>query len=296
MTLHLNQKKSSDKWYVDYNEVSPIRFMLRCGMICCFNRVLLEASTSMRNEALSAATRLVTITNVREDDSMHGFDGVPAAPTLTVAHSFASPWRPLGIQQVLKVVFDTVLGIMMLVALMPVLVVVGIAIKLDSPGPVFFRQTRIGLNNQPFRIFKFRSMHAHLADQRAAKQTVRNDVRVTRVGRVLRRSSLDELPQLLNVVRGEMSLVGPRPHAPDTSVDGVLLEQLENDYLLRHSMRPGITGLAQVNGCRGALDDLQHLRKRVELDLYYIDKWSLTLDLWILLLTPVRGLFGSRAY
>ena len=197
--------------------------------------------------------------------------------------------RPLTASEVLtKRLFDVCAALALLLLLAPVFVGVAIAIRLDSPGPVFFRQRRYGFNQEPFRIWKFRSMST-LEDDAALRQASQGDSRITRVGRWLRRTNLDEIPQLLNVLRGDMSLVGPRPHAlaHDQAFErGVAL------YARRHNVRPGITGWAQVNGWRGETDTAEKVRGRVEHDLYYIDNWSLLFDLAILL----RTVFSSKAY
>ena len=174
----------------------------------------------------------------------------------------------------------------------PLFVVIALAIKLDSPGPVFFAQQRYGFNNRLFRVFKFRTMHHAMADRDCDIQTQRNDPRVTRIGRFLRRSSLDELPQLINVLIGDMSIVGPRPHAVATKAGGQLFEDAVNEYAARHKVKPGITGWAQVNGWRGNTS----LRNRIECDLYYIQHWSYILDLKILTLTLWKGFVNKNAY
>lgn len=200
-------------------------------------------------------------------------------------------WDPFG-----KQLLDYVLGTMALLFFAPLLLIIAMAIKLDSPGPVLFRQKRRGLNNQPFMVFKFRSMYVHLSDIEASRQTSRNDPRVTRVGKWLRCLSLDELPQLLNVLRCEMSLVGPRPHALNMRIEGELLDVAAGDYLLRYSVKPGITGWAQVNGVRGEVVRLEDLRKRIEYDLEYIRRWSVRFDLKILFLTATREIISKNAF
>jgi len=180
-----------------------------------------------------------------------------------------------------KRAFDFFAALALLIVVAPLLLIVAILIKLDSPGPIFFRQRRHGFNQRPFRIFKFRTMSV-TEDGDVVAQAVKNDPRVTRLGRYLRRWNLDELPQLANVLLGHMSLVGPRPHALTHDRD---FEKQLAFYARRHNIRPGITGWAQVNGWRGATDTEEKVRARVEHDLYYIDNWSLTLDLYILALT-----------
>ncbi len=191
--------------------------------------------------------------------------------------------RPLaGWRSILKRGFDVILGIGLLVASLPLMLLIALAIKLDTRGPVLFKQLRFGLNGDPILVYKFRTMHRDAGSSTTVPQARRGDPRVTYVGRFLRRSSLDELPQLLNVCRGEMSLVGPRPHAV---VHNELYETMIEEYPARHRVKPGITGWAQVNGARGETRDSQAMQKRIEYDLYYIKNWSLWFDMRILYLT-----------
>lgn len=204
--------------------------------------------------------------------------------------------RPIsGLDQIIKKVEDSVLGILFTVVLAPVLLLVAIAIKLDSKGPIFFRQPREGFNNRKFHIWKFRSMYQDMAEVDAITQAQRGDPRVTRVGRFLRRTSLDELPQLFNVISGEMSLVGPRPHAASTRAGDRLFGEVVATYAARHKVKPGMTGWAQVSGWRGETDTEEKLVRRLEHDLYYIENWSVLFDLYILLRT-LPSLLSSRAY
>ena len=191
---------------------------------------------------------------------------------------------------------DRLLAGGLLIALAPLLALIALAIRLDSPGPVFFRQKRYGFNHNLFDCWKFRTMHHHMTDANAEVLTRRDDARVTRVGRFLRRTSLDELPQLINVVKGDMSLVGPRPHATSAKAAGRLYEEAVDAYAARHRVKPGITGWAQVNGWRGETDTLEKIQRRVEYDLFYIDNWSLALDLKILLRTAVVVIGDREAY
>jgi Undecaprenyl-phosphate glucose phosphotransferase len=185
-------------------------------------------------------------------------------------------------QRLVKGSIDRMLAGIALLALSPLLIAVSLAIKLDSRGPVLFRQRRQGLGDTLFDVYKFRTMHRDLGDARGQQQTLRDDPRVTRLGAWLRRSSIDELPQLLNVLRGDMSLVGPRPHTPHMLIGDKGIFDLIDEYSFRHRVKPGITGLAQVNGYRGAIDTPAQLQARVDYDLYYIDHWSLWLDVKIL--------------
>lgn len=177
---------------------------------------------------------------------------------------------------------DVALSLGLLLFISPVMLAIAAAIKLTSKGPVFFRQRRLGYNNRVIEVLKFRSMYTHLSDADATVQSLRGDKRVTPVGAWIRKSSLDELPQLLNVLKGDMSLVGPRPHALATTAGGLALEEAVPVYSSRHRVKPGITGWAQVNGYRGALDTVDKIVHRVNHDLYYIENWSLGFDLKIL--------------
>jgi polysaccharide biosynthesis protein PslA len=164
----------------------------------------------------------------------------------------------------------------------PLFIGIAIAIKAGSTGPVFFRQRRYGQGNRLFRIYKFRTMYAHLDDPTGVQQTASNDARVTPLGRFLRQTSFDELPQLINVIKGDMSLVGPRPHVPGMLAAGMIYEDLVPYYFQRHMVRPGITGLAQVSGCRGSTVQAGAAIARIDHDLEYIEKWSMALDLRII--------------
>jgi Undecaprenyl-phosphate glucose phosphotransferase len=201
--------------------------------------------------------------------------------------------RPInGWRASVKRAEDVILSLGLLTFISPVMLAVAIAVKATSQGPVFFRQRRVGYNNRVIEVLKFRSMFTHLSDADATQQTFRGDKRVTPVGAWLRRTSLDELPQLLNVLKGDMSLVGPRPHALATTAGGLALEEAVPVYSSRHRVKPGITGWAQVNGYRGALDTVDKIVHRVNHDLYYIENWSLGLDIKILWQT-VRLVFAD---
>lgn len=195
-----------------------------------------------------------------------------------------------------KAVFDAVVAALLLIVLAPLMLAIALGVKVTSPGPVFFRQKRLGFNQQPIDVFKFRSMYVDLCDAPAAnevKQATRNDPRITPLGRFLRKSSFDELPQLFNVIRGDMSLVGPRPHA--VAHDEYYADLIDG-YLARHRVKPGLTGWAQVNGCRGEIHNLEEMRRRIKLDLHYIDHWSLWLDIKILIRTGLVVFNDERAY
>jgi exopolysaccharide biosynthesis polyprenyl glycosylphosphotransferase len=201
--------------------------------------------------------------------------------------------RPLSIlQRATKRLLDIVLASSGLLVLLPVFALLAAAIRLDSAGPILFRQGRTGFNGRAFRIYKFRTMTT-LEDGLQIRQASRNDQRVTRVGRVLRRLSLDELPQLINVLKGEMSVVGPRPHA---LVHDDQYSRLIAEYAARHKMKPGITGWAQVNGCRGETPHVDMMKRRVNYDLGYIESWSLWLDLKILVMTVIHVVKDRNVY
>src|SRR5262249_28096556 len=183
-----------------------------------------------------------------------------------------------------------------LLILMPFLLGVALLIKLDSPGPVLFTQIRWGKNCRKIRVYKFRSMRTDLCDSSGVAQTVRNDPRVTRIGAVLRRTNIDELPQLLNVLKGDMSLVGPRCHAISMLAAGMRYQELVPEYHQRHTMRPGITGLAQMRGLRGPTDKAAKARARIASDLYYIENFSIFLDLKIIVGTVVSELRNGKGF
>ena len=205
--------------------------------------------------------------------------------------------KPLGEWgAVIKAIEDRILAAVALLLLSPLFALIALAIKLDSRGPVFFIQKRFGFNNELIEVYKFRSMQSDLTDHNAERLATRNDPRVTRVGQFLRRTSLDELPQFLNVLRGSLSLVGPRPHATKAKAEDQLYFDIVDGYFARHKVKPGITGWAQVSGWRGETDTREKILKRVEHDLYYIENWSLAFDLYILAKTPLAILKGENAF
>jgi Undecaprenyl-phosphate glucose phosphotransferase len=211
-------------------------------------------------------------------------------PTLDVFEAPITDW-----DLVMKWLFDHVVGFLILLLALPVMGLVALAVKLDSAGPVLFRQKRFGFNNERIDVFKFRSMYHHQADPTASKVVTRNDPRVTRVGRFIRKTSLDELPQLFNVVfKSNLSLVGPRPHAVQGKLQSRLFDEAVDGYFARHRVKPGITGWAQINGWRGEVDTDEKIQKRVEFDLYYIENWSVLFDVYILLKTPLALMTKSE--
>jgi Undecaprenyl-phosphate glucose phosphotransferase len=198
---------------------------------------------------------------------------------------------------VMKWLFDKIVGTLALICLSPLMLLVALAIKLDSKGPVFFKQRRYGFNNELIEIYKFRSMYTDKTDATASKLVTADDPRVTRVGRFIRKTSLDELPQLLNVVfAGNLSLVGPRPHALQAKAENRLYHEAVDGYFARHRVKPGITGWAQIHGWRGETDSHEKIQQRVEHDLYYIENWSMLLDISILARTPFALIRAKNAY
>ena len=214
--------------------------------------------------------------------SPRAYDYLGNLPLLAVFDRPLSPWGWF-----VKAVFDRVVAALLLVLFAPVMALVALAIKLESKGPVLFRQKRYGFNNELIEVYKFRSMYVDKCDATASKLVTKDDPRVTKVGRFIRKTSLDELPQLINVLKGELSLVGPRPHATQAKAADRLYEQVVHGYFARHKVKPGITGWAQINGWRGETDTEEKIRMRVKYDLEYINNWSLWFDIYILLKTPL---------
>jgi lipopolysaccharide/colanic/teichoic acid biosynthesis glycosyltransferase len=209
-----------------------------------------------------------------------GMDSYGETPTMVVSAG------PLGlIDRAIKRGFDLALASLAALLLLPLLLIVAIAIKFDSRGPIFFRQTRIGRDNEMFQVLKFRSMHADLADGAGHRSAARDDDRITRVGRIIRASSIDELPQLFNVLKGDMSIVGPRPHALGSRAADKLFWDVDQRYWHRHAAKPGLTGLAQVRGFRGATLVEADLSNRLQADLEYLEHWTIWRDIKIIVMT-----------
>ncbi|KOF22180.1 UDP-phosphate glucose phosphotransferase [Ensifer adhaerens] len=192
--------------------------------------------------------------------------------------------------------FDIFFSIVALVLLWPVMLGTAIAVKVTSPGPIIFKQKRHGFNNETIEVYKFRSMYTHMSDPSARNAVTKGDPRVTPVGRFIRKSSIDELPQIFNVLKGELSLVGPRPHAVAAQTQNRTYSDVVEGYFARHRVKPGVTGWAQINGWRGEIDNDEKIRLRTAFDLHYIENWSLLFDLRILFLTPFRLLNTENAY
>ncbi len=212
-------------------------------------------------------------------------------PCLDVYDKPLGEWGPL-----FKTITDKSIAVLALILFAPIFALIALAIKMNSKGPVIFKQKRYGFNNELIEIYKFRSMHMDDSDDNAVKLVTRGDSRVTRVGRFIRRTTLDELPQLVNVLKGDLSLVGPRPHATQAKAGADLYEHVVDGYFARHRVKPGLTGWAQINGWRGETDTADKIERRVECDLYYIENWSLTFDLYILARTPLALMTTQNAY
>jgi len=217
---------------------------------------------------------------------------IGSTPMLDMADKPIADW-----DLVLKWLFDKIVGALALIALSPVMLATAIAVKLDSKGPILFKQKRYGFNNELIEVFKFRSMYTDMSDATAAKLVTKGDPRVTRVGRFIRKTSLDELPQLFNVVfSSNLSIIGPRPHAVNAKAENRLYDEVVDGYFARHKVKPGITGWAQINGWRGETDTREKIEKRVEHDLFYIENWSVLFDLYILVMTPFALTKTENAY
>ncbi|CDX38607.1 Exopolysaccharide biosynthesis polyprenyl glycosylphosphotransferase [Mesorhizobium sp. ORS 3359] len=216
---------------------------------------------------------------------------IGSVPMLDIFDKPINDW-----DSVAKRAFDIVFSLVGIILFSPVMLATAIAIKLDSKGPVLFKQKRHGFNNEIIEVYKFRSMFTDRSDPTAKQTVTKNDPRVTRVGRFIRKTSIDELPQFFNSLFGSLSLVGPRPHAIAAQSHNLLYNEVVDGYFARHKVKPGVTGWAQINGWRGEMDTNEKIRMRTEYDLYYIENWSMLFDLRILFLTPIRLLNTENAY
>ncbi|NKJ46415.1 undecaprenyl-phosphate glucose phosphotransferase [Burkholderia sp. SG-MS1] len=256
LALPISKEKAIHRFVMDLrNDFVNIRFIPDVGSLTLFNQPMVELL------------------------------GVPA---INLA---ASPITDLRVLP--KRVFDRLFALAALTALSPLMLVIAVMVKLSSPGPVFFRQKRKGIDGNQFEIYKFRSMKQHKEEAGKITQATRRDPRITAVGAFLRRTSLDELPQFINVLRGEMSVVGPRPHALEHDD---IYKDLVKGYMHRYRIKPGITGWAQINGYRGETDRIEKMMGRVKLDLYYMQHWTFWLDIKIVVLTLWKGFVGNNAY
>jgi len=245
------------------------------------------AAVVRRLEGTAADVGLIVLEGVSTDMSVGAAGDVCIAPVLK---------RPLtAFQEAVKSTIDSVCAALLILLIGPFLLSIAVLVKLTSPGPILFRQKRLGLNNKPFEVLKFRTLHAARADPSASQPVKRHDNRVTSIGKILRALSLDELPQLVNVLKGDMSLIGPRPLPVDLRVEGRLCSEFPR-YPARHRVRPGISGLAQVKGSRGGMEAIGQLEQRLAYDLEYINNYSLLLDAKIALVTVCAVIHPSNAY
>ncbi|MBE7184993.1 MAG: undecaprenyl-phosphate glucose phosphotransferase [Methylobacterium mesophilicum] len=272
---------------IEFARIAQIDMMIVCLPLTAETRVL---QLLKKLWVLPVDIRLSAHSNqLRFRPRAYSFIG--SVPMLDIFDKPINDW-----DSVAKRVFDIVFSLLGLLVFSPVMIATAIAIKLDSKGPVFFRQKRHGFNNEVIDVWKFRSMYHEQADQKAAKAVTRGDPRVTRVGRFIRKTSIDELPQFFNSLGGSLSLVGPRPHAVRGHSRSRLFSEVVDGYFARHRVKPGVTGWAQINGWRGEIDHDDKIRMRTEFDLQYIENWSIWFDLKILFLTPVRLLNTENAY
>jgi Undecaprenyl-phosphate glucose phosphotransferase len=223
--------------------------------------------------------------------SPRAYSYIGSVPMLDILDKPINDWDAIA-----KRIFDIVFSLFGIVLFSPIMLATAIAIKLDSKGPVIFKQKRHGFNNEVINVWKFRSMYVDQCDPTAKQAVTKNDSRVTRVGRFIRKTSIDELPQFFNSLTGSLSLVGPRPHAVSANSNNMLYNDVVDGYFARHKVKPGVTGWAQINGWRGEIDKPEKIVMRTEYDLNYIENWSLWFDLKILFLTPVRLLNTENAY
>lgn len=294
VSLPYSYQLSAKEHDLDLHADDP-NFLNRVGrLLVNMDRVVISCPANRRNEwahvLRAAGVRGEVISEFAQSLGAVAIHSAGEQTTLVVSTG------PLGLHaRVTKRIIDLGIAISALLILMPLMVAIAAAIKLEDRGPILFRQRRIGRGNRFFNVLKFRSMKVAKTDRDGNQSTSRTDQRVTKVGAFIRKTSLDEIPQLINVLKGEMSLIGPRPHALGSKVDSKLFWEIDNRYWLRHSLKPGLTGLAQVNGFRGSTEKTRDLTERVRYDLEYIENWSVWLDLHILLRT-VKVLIHTNAY
>lgn len=283
----------SDSFFDPHNP-SPASLDLLARYVGGADRIVIRCAQSDRSawshvfQGMNVAAELVF--EELNTVSVLGASSFAGETTLVVARG------PLGLRErAAKRTFDIAFALIMLVAAMPLMLLTALAIKLESPGPILFRQPRIGRQNRLFHVYKFRSMRSDACDAKGARSTSRNDPRVTRVGAFIRRYSIDEFPQFLNVLAGDMSIVGPRPHATNSTAEARLFWEVDERYWHRHACRPGVTGLAQISGLRGTTERQEDLINRVDADLHYIQNWSFWGDIRIIVRTAF-AVFSKDAY
>ena len=278
----------------DPSTKDPRAYHRLADTVACADRMIVVCDQARAAEWAAVLRTMAVdgeiLTDMRDEIGIMGVHKFGEHKTLVINHG------PLNFSaRVTKRIFDIVFSALAILVISPILIATALIIKLESRGPVFFRQERIGCDNRIFRIFKFRSMYAHSTDEHGTKLTQVNDPRVTPFGAFIRRTSIDELPQLLNVLRGEMSVVGPRPHALAAKAADLLYWDVDNRYRQRHVIKPGMTGLAQVRGFRGNTHQIEDLSNRLQADLEYVADWSLRGDLLIIVKT-LKVMLHSNAY
>jgi Undecaprenyl-phosphate glucose phosphotransferase len=282
--------KRSPDVVAGYHKLGKVSDLIKFARRSRVDLVLVSMPLSAEKRVLDMLTQLwVLPVDIRLSAHMSklkftqsAYSYVGDIPMFDMADRPISDWN-----LVFKWVFDKVVALTAIILLSPIMIATAIAIKLESKGPVFFMQNRHGFNNELIKIYKFRSMRTDMADATAAKLVTKDDPRVTRVGKFIRKTSIDELPQLFNVLKGEISIVGPRPHALQAKAANKLYYEAVDGYFARHRVRPGMTGWAQINGWRGETDTIDKIMQRVNHDLYYIEHWSILFDLYIVLKTPI---------
>jgi Undecaprenyl-phosphate glucose phosphotransferase len=282
-----------------YPKLGTINELITFARIARIDMLIVSLPITAEKRVLSMLKKLwVLPVDVRLSAHSHelqfrprAYSFIGAVPMLDIFDKPINDW-----DSVAKRAFDIVFSLLGIVAFSPVMLATAIAIKLNSRGPVLFKQKRHGFNNEEINVYKFRSMYADMCDPTAVKAVTKGDPRVTPVGRFIRKTSIDELPQFFNSLFGSLSLVGPRPHAVAAMTHNLLYTEVVDGYFARHRVKPGVTGWAQINGWRGEMDTDEKIRKRTEYDLFYIENWSLWFDLRILFLTPIRLLKSENAY
>lgn len=263
---------------IDFSRLAKVDLVIVAMPLSAEKRVLEMLKTLW---VLPVDIRLSAHMNkLRFTDKTYSYVG--QVPVFNMADKPISDWN-----KVIKAAFDMVISLLAIVLFSPIMLGTAIAIKVTSKGPVLFKQKRYGFNNDLIEIYKFRSMYTETADASATTLVTKNDSRVTKVGKFIRKTSIDELPQLFNVLKGQLSIVGPRPHALEAKAANKLYHDAVDGYFARHKVKPGITGWAQINGWRGETDTLEKITNRVDHDLYYIENYSLFLDFYILVMTPI---------
>jgi len=280
-------KLGTVKQLVEFGRVTPLDMLIVTLPMSAESRVLQMLSKLW---VLPVDIRLSAHANkLRFRPRSYTFVG--SVPFLDIFDKPLADWDNIA-----KRMFDLFFATLAIIVLSPLMLATALAIRLESPGPVLFRQKRFGFNNEIVSVLKFRSMRHDMADPDAKTVVTKGDTRVTKVGRFIRKASIDELPQLFNVLRGDLSLVGPRPHAVNAQTQNHLWDQVIDGYFARHKVKPGVTGWAQINGWRGEIDTPEKIKRRVDCDLYYIENWSVLFDLYILTLTPFRLINTENAY